>query len=74
MANLERRIAALERARLPADLKSMTDEELDPPIRTLEASSAAFYDAVLARVHRHPSFFPVVVNDPEYAGGRHGIP
>ncbi|MEO7128811.1 MAG: hypothetical protein ABI040_08115 [Rhodoferax sp.] len=73
MANLEQRIALLESARVQTNLKVMTDEELDAHMRTLEAGSPAFYDAVLARVHRHPSFISVVVDDPEYAGGGHGI-
>ena len=51
----------------------MTDEELDRHIRTLEVGSPAFYDAVIARVLRRRSAFPVVVDDPEHAGGGHDI-
>lgn len=51
----------------------MTDEDLDAYIRTLEVGSPAFYDAVIARVLRHRSAFPVVVDDPEHAGGGHDI-
>ena len=45
----------------------VTDEELDAYIKTLEVGSPAFYDAVIARVLRHRSAFPVVGEDPEHA-------
>ena len=71
--SLEKRIALLEAARVKSNLKAMTDKELDRHIRTLEVGSPAFYDAVIARVLRHRSAFPVVVDDPEHAGGGHDI-
>ena len=71
--SLEKRIALLETARVKSNLKAMTDEELDVYIKTLEVGSPAFYDAMIARVLRHPSAFPVVVDDPEHVGGGHDI-
>ncbi len=71
--SLEKRIALLEAARVKSNLKAMTDEELDRHIRTLEVGSPAFYDAVIARVLRRRSAFPVVVDDPEHAGCGHDI-
>lgn len=63
--DLVKRIALLEKERSKADIGRMTDGELDAHIRTLVSGSSDFYDAVLARVARHPSAFPVVVDDPE---------
>ncbi|MEO7938506.1 MAG: hypothetical protein ABIR55_07775 [Burkholderiaceae bacterium] len=71
--SLERRIALLESAQVKANLKSMTDEELSGHIRALEIGSPAFYDAVIARVLRHSSTFPIVVNDPEHEANSYGI-
>ena len=71
--SLEKRIAQLEAARVKSNLKAMTDEELDRNISTLEVGSPAFYDAVIARVLRRRSAFPVVVDDPEHAGGWYDI-
>lgn len=71
--NLEKRVALLETARVKSNLKAMTDVELGEYIKALEVGSPAFYDAVIARVLRHPSAFPVVVDDPEHAGGGHDI-
>ena len=71
--SLERRIALLESTREKADLKSMPDEELDAHIKTLEAGSPAFFDAILTKVLRRRSAFPIVVDDPERAGAQHGI-
>ena len=63
--SLERRIALLESTRATANLKSMPDEELDAHIKTLEPGSPAFYDAILTKVLRHRSTFPIVMDDPE---------
>lgn len=71
--NLEKRIALLETARVKSHLKTMTDVELDVYIKALEVGSPAFYDAVIARVLRHLSAFPVVVDDPEHTGVGHDI-
>ena len=71
--SLEKRMALLETARAKSNLKAMTDEELGAYIKTLEVGSPAFCDAVIARVLRHRSAFPVVGEDPEHAGGGHDI-
>ena len=65
MANLEKRVSLLEGARAVANLKTMTDDELSAYAGTLEAGSAGWYDAIITRVQRHPSAFPIVKIDPE---------
>ena len=67
-SGLKRRVALLESAKAEADIKSMTDEELEARIRTLSAGSPGFYETVLARIGRHPSTIPVVADDLEYEG------
>ena len=63
MKNLLQRVADLEGRQTKADLTTMTDDELDSYIATLEAGSPAFYQAVVANLMRHPSPFPIVVDD-----------
>ena len=70
MTSLENRILQLERARGNADLNAMTDAQLSAYIRTLENGAPRWWNAVLASVMRHPSALPIVVNDPDHAGGR----
>lgn len=67
MSNLEKRIALLEGARAVANLKAMTDDELMAHAGTLESGSPGWYDAILTKVMRHPSAFPVVAIDPEWS-------
>ena len=69
MASLEKRVAQLEVTQGNTDLKAMTDDELNAYILTLEDGTPRWWDAVLARVMRHPSAMPVVKDDPDYAGG-----
>lgn len=60
MTNLNQRLARLEGARAVADIKAMSDEALDTHIQTLKFGTAECYAAIIARVLRHPSVFPVV--------------
>lgn len=60
MTNLNQRLMRLEGARAVADIKAMSDEALDAHIRTLTFGTAECYAAIVARVLRHPSVFPVV--------------
>lgn len=66
MENLEKRVASLEGAKVEANLKVMTDAELDDYILTLESGSPICSKAIITRVLRHPSYFPVVKSDPEW--------
>jgi hypothetical protein len=66
VTGLERRVAVLEAARGDADLQAMTDEELDAYIRTLEMGTSEGFRAVLAKVFRHGSALPIVIDDPDY--------
>ena len=73
MQSLENRVAKLEAKAFKANLAKLTDAELDeyiltlkdgaPDILTLEGGSPQWWDAVLARVARHPSTFPVVSDE-----------
>ena len=67
MPSLDQRVAFLEGARAHAELKAMTDDELDSYIRTLDPVSPQSFGAVLAKVLRHPSSLPLVKDDPDYA-------
>lgn len=69
MTSLNQRLMRLEDARSKADIKAMSDEALDAHIQTLTFGTAECYAAIVARVLRHPSVFPVV-KDAVY-GGRH---
>ncbi len=73
MTKLENRVAQLERAQGDADLNGMTDTQLHAHISILERGTPRWWKAVLASVLRHPSALPIVVNDPEPAGGKHAI-
>jgi len=64
--NLENRVARLEAGQAKADMERMNDEELDAYILTLEDGCPSWYDAIIARVMRHPSAFPVVHDDPAH--------
>ena len=66
MANLEKRIASLEGAKVDANLKTMTDAELDDYILTLESGSPICFKAIITKVLRHPSYCPVVKSDSEW--------
>ena len=63
MANLEKRVAKLECARADVTLKAMTDDELDDYILNRETGSTDLYKAIIAKVLRHLSSFPVVATD-----------
>ena len=60
MPNLEQRLTLLEGARAKADIKAMSDDELDAHIRTLGFGTPECYAAIVARALRHPSVFPAV--------------
>jgi len=66
--NLENRVARLEAGQAKEDMERMNDEQLDAYILTLEDESSDWYDAIIARVMRHPSAFPVVKDDPAHTG------
>ncbi len=72
MTDLKQRLTLLEGARAKADIKAMSDDELDTHIRTLGFATPECYAAIVARVLRHSSVFPVVHDAPAYlvAGNR----
>lgn len=72
MAKLEQRIAKMERAVADVDLNAMTDAELLAHAGTFPMFSKEMYAAILTKVNRHPSAFPVVYDDPErpWAGSK----
>lgn len=63
MTNLKQRLTLLEGARTKADIRAMSDDELDAHICTLGVGSAECYAAIVSRVLRHPSVFPMVRGD-----------
>jgi hypothetical protein len=65
MKNLEKRVASLESRNLAADIKTMTDDELDAYIETLEIGSLARNKAIVASLMRHPAPFPIVEDEPD---------
>lgn len=76
MGNLEKRVSQIEGARADADLKNMSDEELDGYIATLDwgaptviealhTGNPRFVAAVVESVLRHTSGLPIVFDDPE---------
>ena len=77
MTSLENRVAKLEAKAYTANLAKLTDAELDeyiltlkdgaPDILTLEGGSPQWWDAVLSRVARHPSAFPIISDEQAYA-------
>ena len=62
MPSRKQRLTQLEGARAKADIKAMSDGELDAYIATVGAPEC--YAAMVARVLRHPSVFPVVRDEP----------
>ena len=73
MSSLDMRLKKLETAAGTVQLAKLTDTELDSHILTLKDGSPGLYDAIIHRVLRYPSAFPVVHDDPDYmiAGDRH---
>ena len=77
MSSLELRLRKLEASAYAANVAKFSDAELGDYIRTLELRSPPWWDAVLARVLRHPSTFPIVRDAPfdaeidHYFAGRH---
>ncbi len=71
MSNLEVRLKRLETSANTVHLAKLSDADLDAHILTLMAGSPGWYDAIIHRVMRYPSAFPVVHDDPDYliAGG-----
>ncbi len=59
MTNFKQRLTTLEGIRAKADIRAMTDAELDAHISTLEFGSTECCSAIIARVLRHPSAMPV---------------
>lgn len=59
MNNFKQRVTTLEGIREKADIQAMTDAALDAHISTLEFGTTECYSAIIARVMRHPSAFPV---------------
>lgn len=74
MPGLEKRVAQLECARVNANIKTMTDDELRAFTGTLENGSSRWWDCVMASVMRHNSAFQVIHDDPDHAGGEHEQP
>jgi hypothetical protein len=66
MSSLDLRLKKLETAANTVHLAKLTDTELDSHILTLKDGSPGWYDAIIHRVLRHPSAFPVVHDDPDY--------
>ncbi len=66
MRNLEARIAALESVLLAVRLDNLSDEQLPAHIDSLPRGSAKRLEAVIALILRHPSAYPMAVNDPIY--------
>lgn len=65
------RLKKLETAASTVHLARLSDAELDAHVLALMAGSPRWYDAIIHRVMRHPSMFPVVHDDPDslIAGG-----
>lgn len=74
MSSLEVRLKKLETAASTVHLAKLSDADLDAHILTLLAGSPGWYDAIIHRVLRYPSAFPVVHDDPDYLvdGGSQG--
>lgn len=66
MSSLEIRLKRLETAAGTVHLAKLSDAELDAHIHTLKDGSPGWYDAIIHRVMRYPSAFPVVHDDPDY--------
>jgi hypothetical protein len=66
MSSLDLRLKKLETAASTVHLAKLSDAELDAHILSLMAGSPASYDAIIHRVLRHPSAFPVVYDDPDH--------
>lgn len=66
MSRLDLRLKKLETAASTVHLAKLSDTELDAHILTLMAGSPGWYDAIIHRVMRHPSTFPVVYDDPDH--------
>lgn len=66
MSSLDMRLKKLETAAGTVQLAKLTDTELDSHILTLKDGSPGLYDAIIHRVLRHPSAFPVVHDDPDH--------
>lgn len=73
MHSLEKRVAQLEGAQVNANLKKMSDDELRTYIRTLDAGTSRWWDAVLVSVMRHARTVSVVPDDPDHSAGAHAI-
>jgi hypothetical protein len=71
MSSLDFRLKKLETAAGTVHLAKLTDTELDSHILTLKDGSPGWYDAIIHKVLRYPSAFPVVHDDPDQmiAGG-----
>jgi hypothetical protein len=66
MSSLDLRLKKLETAANTVHLANLSERELDSHILTLMAGSSGWYDAIIHRVLRYPSAFPVVHDDPDY--------
>jgi len=66
MSSLDLRLKKLEVAASTVHLAKLSDTELDTHVLTLLAGSPAWYEAIIHRVLRYPSTFPVVYDDPAY--------
>ena len=65
MSSLDLRLKKLEVAASTVHLAKLSDAALDDHILTLMAGSPGWYDAIIHRVMRYPSTFPVVYDDPD---------
>ena len=65
MKNLGKRMSQLEKVRAAANLKNMTDEELDTHLKTFDTVTDDFMDALIAQINRKGSAFPIIEADPE---------
>ena len=66
MSGIAKRVAALEKDRSAVRLRGMTDAQLDAHIRGLGPGHPDALDAVLTKVLRHGSAWPIACMDPEH--------
>jgi hypothetical protein len=66
MSSLDLRLKKLETAANTVHLAKLSDADLDAHILTLKDGSPGCYDAIIHRVLRYPSAFPVVHDDPDH--------
>lgn len=66
MSSLDLRLKRLETAAGTVHLAKLSDADLDTHVLTVLPGSPGWYDAIIHRVMRYPSAFPVVHDDPDH--------